>query len=256
MQIFLSYASEDRDLAEEIQLALLGAGHSVFFDKASLPAGGDFHSQIERAVQHSDIFVFLISPHSVAKGSYALTELKFARIKWHHPKNKVLPVRLHGTPWEAIPPYLKSITVLEPEGSAPAEVVAAIGFLPASAAIAESTSHVSVSEGRDEILGDARRKRKTPISHRTEIWIAVIGLVGALGTALIANWTTIFGSNPIRAVSDQKPEIPVRPESGGMKGSDAQLGNSPTLNTDCPEITEWDYSKFPPESRIVRRCNP
>ena len=36
MKIFLSFASPDRSVAEEIQLALLGAGHDVFFDEASL----------------------------------------------------------------------------------------------------------------------------------------------------------------------------------------------------------------------------
>jgi len=220
MQIFLSYASEDRDLAEEIQLALLGAGHKVFFDKESLPAGGDYHSQIERAVQQSDIFVFLISPNSVAPGSYALTELKFARTKWSYPKGKLLPVRLHGTPWEAIPPYLKSVTVLEPEGSAPAEIVEAVAALGTS--VDTSDRRTNVSGVRDEILGDARSERNSRIRHRTQIWVAVavIGLIAVLGTTLIINWTNTFGPKPsLRVSSDHKPEIPLRPEYGGMKGA-------------------------------------
>lgn len=50
MKFFLSYASEDRPLAEEIQLALAGAGHEVFFDRESLPAGGDYHARIKASV--------------------------------------------------------------------------------------------------------------------------------------------------------------------------------------------------------------
>ena len=67
MKIFLSYASEDRPQAEEIQLALAGAGHEVFFDRESLPAGGDYHTRIKASVDAADLFVFLISPDSVAR---------------------------------------------------------------------------------------------------------------------------------------------------------------------------------------------
>jgi len=42
--------------------------------------------------------------------------------------------------------------------------------------------------------------------------------------------------------------------SQGMKGPDASQSVSPALNIDCPEITVMDMSKFPPESRIERRC--
>src|SRR5215510_5682057 len=117
MQIFLSYASEDREIADLIHLALLGGGHKVFFDRESLPPGGDYHARIRNAVEHSDLFLFLISPNSVAQGSYALTELKYARARWPHPKGRVLPVRLRAVSWETIPGYLKAVTVLEPEGN-------------------------------------------------------------------------------------------------------------------------------------------
>ena len=42
MIVFLSYASENRDIAEQVNLALTGAGHKVFFDRDSLPAGDDY----------------------------------------------------------------------------------------------------------------------------------------------------------------------------------------------------------------------
>ena len=129
MQIFLSYASEDRPLAEEIQLALTGAGHKVFFDRESLPASGDYHALIKASVDEADLFVFLISPDSVASGGYALTEMGYARARWPHPKGHVLPVLIRPTPFPTIPAYLKSVTVLEPSGNAAAEVVAAVARL-------------------------------------------------------------------------------------------------------------------------------
>jgi hypothetical protein len=140
VKVFLSYASKDRGLAEEVELALLARGHKVFFDKASLPAGGDYQFRIESAVRESDVFVFLVSANSVASGSYALTELRFARERWPHPKDKVLPVRLDGTPWESIPPYLRAVTILEPEGSVPSEVATAVAVLGAQAAPGKKSS--------------------------------------------------------------------------------------------------------------------
>jgi len=70
MKLFLSHASEDAAVAEEIQLALLGAGHTVFFDKASLPPGSNYHERIRKAITASDAVVFLVSPHSVKPGKY------------------------------------------------------------------------------------------------------------------------------------------------------------------------------------------
>ncbi|MFM7640070.1 MAG: toll/interleukin-1 receptor domain-containing protein [Cyanobium sp.] len=126
MNIFLSYASEDREIAEQIQLALAGAKHKVFFDAETLPAGGDYHERIRTAVRKSDLFVFLISPHSIEKGSYCLTELGYARDKWPHPKDRVLPVCLSPVDWGLIPNYLRAVTVFQPEGNTPAEVLATI----------------------------------------------------------------------------------------------------------------------------------
>jgi hypothetical protein len=124
--VFISYASEDRKFAEDIQLALSGAGFRVFFDKESLPAGGDYHSRIRQWVEDSDILVFLISPDSVKSGGYALTELKYAREKWAHPAGHVLPVMVRATEFESIPTYLRAVTVLEPEGNVAAETAGAV----------------------------------------------------------------------------------------------------------------------------------
>ncbi|MEP6876676.1 MAG: toll/interleukin-1 receptor domain-containing protein [Burkholderiales bacterium] len=126
MQVFLSYASEDRGTAEEIELALRGAGHSVFFDRESLPPGGEFHARIRDAVRRCDAFVFLVTTNSIATGSYARTELKYARERWEFPGERVLPVLLSKVPLDEIPPYLKSVTFLEPEGNTAAEVADAI----------------------------------------------------------------------------------------------------------------------------------
>jgi hypothetical protein len=124
--IFLSYASEQRGIAEEIRFALRGLGHQVFFDRDSLLIGHEYHFRIRKAVETSEAFVFLISPQSVASGCYTLTELKYARDRWPDPQGKVLPVMVEKTDYGEIPAYLKSVTVLEPEGNVPAEIAAEI----------------------------------------------------------------------------------------------------------------------------------
>jgi len=72
------------------------------------------------------LFIFLISPESVASGSFALTELAFARKKWKHPKGHVLPVMLARTQLKRIPRYLTAVTFLEPQGDVAAEVAASV----------------------------------------------------------------------------------------------------------------------------------
>jgi hypothetical protein len=48
--------------------------------------------RIERAVDQSALFIFLLSPSSVTKGRFTLSELEFARRKWRKPDGCVLPV--------------------------------------------------------------------------------------------------------------------------------------------------------------------
>jgi TIR domain len=126
MKIFLSHASRDAATSESIAFSLSSRGYKVFLDRDDLPAGASYDQRIERAVKDSEIFIFLISPDSVAEGRYTLTELTFARQKWADPNGRVLPVLARKTPFEQIPRYLKAVTVLEPVGNITAETSAAV----------------------------------------------------------------------------------------------------------------------------------
>jgi hypothetical protein len=126
MKIFLCHASEDKATADSIAFSLRARGHQVFLDRDKLPAGASYDQQIERAVKASDIFIFLISPESVAQRRYTLTELEFARHKWPSPNAHVLPVMVRMTPLEQVPAYLKAVTILEPVGNVTAETSATV----------------------------------------------------------------------------------------------------------------------------------
>ncbi|MGN6731741.1 MAG: TIR domain-containing protein, partial [Candidatus Binatia bacterium] len=128
MKIFLSYASQDIESAKAIYLALRDQGHRVFFDRAELPAGDEYHNRIRAAIEKSRLFLFLISPNAVDAGSYTLTELDIA----DKAGSKTLPVMIEKTPIESLPASIKEITFLQPDGSLPAAVAAEVHRIASS----------------------------------------------------------------------------------------------------------------------------
>jgi formylglycine-generating enzyme required for sulfatase activity len=126
VRVFLSYASEDRAVAQAVHLALHAQGHDVFFDREDLPPGEEYHVRIRHGIERAHLLVFLVSPAALDAGSYTLNELEIAQQTWKHPAGKLLPVMLRPVPLEALPPYLKSVTFLQPEGNVPAAVASAV----------------------------------------------------------------------------------------------------------------------------------
>jgi formylglycine-generating enzyme required for sulfatase activity len=122
MRIFLSYASQDSEEAKSIYLALRDQGQKVFFDRAELPAGEEYHNRIRKAIQSSQLFIFLISPNAIDGGSYTLTELNIAE----KTGTKLLPVLLHETAVDQLPAAIKAVTFLETDGSLPGAVAAEV----------------------------------------------------------------------------------------------------------------------------------
>ncbi|MGH8613828.1 MAG: HEAT repeat domain-containing protein, partial [Gammaproteobacteria bacterium] len=132
MKIFLSYASEQSELAKEIALALRAENHTVFFDRSALATSEAYNAKIREAIENSHLFVFLISPYSVTAGRYTLTELDFAEHKWPRPWGYVLSVMVMPTPKTDIPPYLRAGTVLQPSGNVAATIAAEVHRIPKS----------------------------------------------------------------------------------------------------------------------------
>lgn len=129
MRIFLSYPHSHKTEAGQLATRLSAAGHDVFWDHLDLPAGQEFDESIAEAIGDCDLFIFLVTPTSLAPGKYALTELTLVEQKWRNPSGRVLPVMLDGADPGNIPPYLSSVTVLTPKGDMVAEVVAAVSRL-------------------------------------------------------------------------------------------------------------------------------
>ena len=129
MRLFISYPSECRSEVEPVVLALRNRGHKVFFDRDDLPPGQEYDDQIETAIRSCTAMVVFITPNSFAAGRYQASELEVARRRWPSAHRHVLPVSLAGTNLDVIPPYLKSVTILEPAGNLAAEVSRAVAGL-------------------------------------------------------------------------------------------------------------------------------
>ena len=160
MKLFISYPSDQKNLAEQLRLALEAEGHQVFTDRAELKEGEPYHEALREAIEDSDALVFLITPRSIKPGSYALTELDIAQRRWRRAGGRVLPVIAQATPVEDIPPYLRSVTLLQPQGDLVAETVAAVdrlrgrlplrGWLLAAALLALAAAGAYVAYDRAE----------------------------------------------------------------------------------------------------------
>src|SRR5258708_30450401 len=122
MRIFLSYPWQDRDEAKSIYLALADQGHRVFFDRADLPAGDEYHNRIRAAIENSHLFIFLISPDAIDAKSYTLTEVEIA-VK---ARVKLLPVMLRDTDIAKLPAAVQAVTIYRPDGNVAASVGAEV----------------------------------------------------------------------------------------------------------------------------------
>jgi hypothetical protein len=126
VNVFISYSSGQVELAARIARSLREGGEAVFFDREALPPGETYDSRIREAIEGSDLFLFLVDPAAISPGSYALAELGIAERASERNALKVLPVMVADTSFAAMPPYLRSVTVLQPRGDVVAEALAAI----------------------------------------------------------------------------------------------------------------------------------
>ena len=132
MKIFISYAKQQRHIAEDINAVLSARGHSVFFDRKNLAPGLEYQTTIRRAVEDCEVFVFLISPESVADRRYTLTELGYRERKVTRTSGTLLPVVVKPTLLARIPAYLRTVTLQFPQGNLSAGVADAIDRLVAA----------------------------------------------------------------------------------------------------------------------------
>ncbi len=134
---FISHAHEQRHMAEAIAVRLRARGYNAFLDRDTLAPASAFDAELRQAVMGCDLFLFLVSPDSVAATRYTLTELQAAQRRWPNPVGRVLPVMAAETPTLSIPPYLAQLNILrtraEPVEEVARAAAAMLGALRSSA---------------------------------------------------------------------------------------------------------------------------
>jgi hypothetical protein len=103
LRIFISYASEDLEIAHAIAIALASAlpeGFSeIYFDKWSLHAGEEFRNQIKAKLEKSDILIIVST--GVQKDAYAFPSWEvgfFEGVRRRDPNRKMIPMYLDKPP--------------------------------------------------------------------------------------------------------------------------------------------------------------
>ena len=77
--VFLSYASEDRQLVQTIRDALPGLGLDVWYDESELGGGEAWDQKIRRQIRECDFFMPVISARTEARAEgYFRREWRFA----------------------------------------------------------------------------------------------------------------------------------------------------------------------------------
>jgi hypothetical protein len=126
MKVFISYASDYVELAARLAHSLRDEGDVVFFDRDTLPKGETYDQRIREAIESADLFLFLLSPEAIVQNSYALAELGIAQRASSEGGVRLLPVKVSETDFGILPTYLRSITILQPNGNLIAETLAAV----------------------------------------------------------------------------------------------------------------------------------
>lgn len=103
--VFVSYGTDTRPLAEELTRALEGQGMHVWADFKDLQPGQSWREEIERAANQADSFVIVVGPGS-ASTRWLEAEWKAALGSvWSDSEKTMIPVVLRGA---EPPPFLRN----------------------------------------------------------------------------------------------------------------------------------------------------
>jgi TolB-like protein len=100
--VFLSYASQDAEAAQQVCTALRAAGVEVWFDRSELRGGDAWDRQIHERIRDCRLFVAIISAHTEARDEgYFRREWRLAVERTHdmaEHKAFLVPVAIDDTP--------------------------------------------------------------------------------------------------------------------------------------------------------------
>lgn len=266
MKIFLSYASQDRAVADQINRALLEQGHDVFFDREDLPPGEEFHIRIRRAIERTDLFIFLISASALDPGSYTLNELDIAERRFTRPSGRMLPVLLHATSIQHLPAFLSSVTLLDSPGNVVAATADAVhrlvlqrqrkqwGMIGGSVAVAALVAAVAWSARRGGTLAPERVGRDGAPSMLVPVGDFVMGDADAPLRRVLyldAFYIDQYEVTTARYAKFLAANTSVTPPDGWQEIELARVPEMPVVNVnwnDASAYCTWVSARLPTEA--------
>ncbi len=139
MKIFVSHAKEDQNDAQELAVRLRAYQHEVYLASDYRKSGTAFDKEIFQEIKNCDIFIFLISSHSVNRECYTISELRAAEEKWRdNIDGRILPVELEPVNFYDLPAALRGITIENSEGNKIANAIRAVEALAAKAPLEQA----------------------------------------------------------------------------------------------------------------------
>lgn len=107
LQVFLSFAWEDKEVATAVAVKLNAAGIFVWFAEWEIYSGDSLQQKIDAGLGSSSDFVVLLSKGSIKK-SWVNQELDGAFVMFLEGKMRLVPLRM-GLPVEQLPPLLRGM---------------------------------------------------------------------------------------------------------------------------------------------------
>ena len=107
MKVFLSYTSDDIELARRIAETFMDAGIDTWWDKWCIYPGDSLRQKIDEGLSDCTHFLVLLTPQSLNK-PWVNAEMDAALVQKLDNQCKFLPVR-HDLPVSALPPLLKGL---------------------------------------------------------------------------------------------------------------------------------------------------
>lgn len=110
MQIYISYADQDQDVAKEVAKRLSEAGYAVWYSAVEILPGDNWGLKVGEALEESEAMVVLLSPAAL-RSSRVRDEISFALGAVNY-CDRLIPVQITSVNIDRVPRMLREQRVV------------------------------------------------------------------------------------------------------------------------------------------------